>query len=281
MSTTKKSRSIGSVLKATLTHFSKSNTFQEGAALAYYSVFSILPMVMVATSVLGLIWGDQAVNGEIYDQLKGVLGSDAAEQVQDIIKNQHKHHRSGITAILGFLTLMLSASGMFNQLHTSFNNIWGITAKPKNGFVAYIYKHITSFSILITLFFTITLSVSIHGFLTRHSAAGHADLTSLLLLEHVVSFLLIALLFALMFRFLGSTQASWKVCVIAGLFTSVLFLVGKYLIGLYIGHSHLSSTFGSASLLALIMLWVYYTSQILFLGASMVHVLGDDKLLDT
>ncbi|MEL6989004.1 MAG: YihY/virulence factor BrkB family protein, partial [Bacteroidota bacterium] len=252
-------------------HFSNSNTFQEGAALAYYSVFSILPMIMILIAIFGLLWGEQSVSGEIYQELKGILGDQGASQLQDLIKSQHQQHNSKITALIGFSTLALGATGMFNQLHTSFNNIWNIKSKPRNSFLFYLSKHAISFTIIVLLFLVITLSLSINSFLTKHSSAS-SNLFSLLIWELLIAYFLMAFLFALMFKFVGDAKVHWKVSLLGGLFTSLLFLIGKYLIGLYIGHSKISSTFGSASLLALLMVWVYYTSQIIFMGASFVKV---------
>ncbi len=263
------------LFKHTFQHFFNSNTFQKGASMAYYTVFSLLPMIIIITSLLGILFGKQAVSGEIYSQLKDFLGNDAALQIQDIIKNQHSQHNSIVTSVIGFVTLLFSASGMFNQIHNSFNSIWNIKAKPKNSIVRYLTKHISSISILILLFFIILISTTIHSVLIKHSATIHSDYRLSYIYEHLTSFLIIALVFGLMFKFLGDAKVYWKPALLGGLFTSFLFMIGKIAIGMYIGHSHLTSTFGSASVLALIMLWVYYTSQIIFLGASFVKVLSD------
>ena len=262
-------------LKDLFNHFSNSDTFQKGAALAYYAVFSLLPMIMIVTSVLGIFFGKEAVSGEIYEQLNGVLGKDAALQIQDIIKNQHTQHNTILTTITGFFVLALSASGMFSQLHGAFNSIWDLKAKPKSSILAYLTHHFASFSILITLFFILLLSTSIHSFLVKHSSNLPNTFQSIYLLEHLVSYLLIALVFALMFKFLGDAIVHWKAALIGGFFTALLFIFGKIGIGFYIGHTHVSTTFGSASVLAVLMIWIYYTSQIIFLGASFVKVLGD------
>lgn len=263
------------LFKDTFNHFFNSNTFQKGASLAYYAVFSIFPIIIIITTILGFVFGKQAVSGEIYNQLNGILGNDASLQVQNIIKNQHKNHNSVVTAIIGFVTLALSASGMFSQIHSSFNSIWNIKAKPKSSILNYFTKHLSSFSILITLFFILILSTSINSFLMKHSQGLHTDYRLSYLYEHLVSFIIIAIMFTLMFKFLGDAKIHWKPVIIGGLFTSLLFLLGKVGIGMYIGKSNISTTFGSTSVLALIMLWVYYTSQIIFLGASFVKALSD------
>lgn len=263
------------MIKDTFSLFFKSNTFQEGAALAYYTVFSILPMVIIIISIFGLIWGEKAVAGDIYLELRSIIGNDAALSFQNIIKSQHTQHNSLITTIIGFATLALSSSGMFNQLHGSFNRIWNIEAKPKSSLISYLSKHFISFSILIGLFFIIMVSISINSLLVKYSTDATTNFPITLFWEHMVSFLLVSLMFSLMFKFLGDAKIHWKVGLISGVFTSILFIFGKYAIGLYIGHSHISSTFGSASVLALLMVWIYYTSQIIFLGASFMYILGE------
>lgn len=261
--------------KELFNHFFNSNTFQKGASLAYYAVFSLLPIIVILTSLLGIFFGEQAVSGEIYTQLKNALGSDAAHQIQDLIKNQHTQHNSTITSIIGFATLALSASGMFSQVHNSFNSIWNIKAKPKSSILQYLSKHFLSFVLLIVLFFILLISTTINSFLIKHSQNLSEHYQNSYLYEHFLSFIIIGIAFAIMFKFLGDAIVKWKIALLGGLFTSLLFIFGKIAIGMYIGHSHISSTFGSASVLALLMLWIYYTSQIIFLGASFVKILSD------
>lgn len=264
-----------SFLKEVFNHFFKSNTFQKGASLAYYAVFSFLPIIIIITSLLGLLFGKQAVSGEIYTQLKGVLGNDASIQIQNFIKNQHINHNSVLTSIIGFVTLAFSASGMFTQIHNSFNSIWGIKAKPKNSILKYLSKHLVSFLILIVLFLMMFMSTAINSFLIKHANSLAIDNRYWFLYEHLFSFLILGLIFGIMFKFLGDAKVHWIASIAGGLLTSLFFLLGKVGIGMYIGHSHVSSTFGSASVLALLMLWVYYTSQIIFLGASFVKIISN------
>ncbi len=262
-------------LKEVFNHFFRSNTFQKGAALAYYAVFSLLPMIVIVTSILGIFFGKHAVSGEIYTQLKDILGSEAAQQIQAIIKNQHVHHNNVLTTVIGFVTLGLSASGMFSQIHNAFNSLWDIKAKPKSSILRYVTKHFTSFGVIIVLFFIILISTTISSFLLKYTDGIHDDYKLSYLYEHLLSFAVISIVFMIMFKVLGDAKVNWKAALFGGLFTSLLFLFGKVGIGMYIGHSHISSTFGSASVLALLMLWVYYTSQIVFLGASFVKVISD------
>ncbi len=260
--------------KEVFNHFFNSNTFQKGAALAYYAVFSIFPIIIILISVLGMVFGKQAVSGEIFAQLKDLLGSDAALQIQDMIKNQHVQHNSLLTTMIGFVTLGLSASGMLSQIHNAFNDMWGIKAQPKSSILRYFTKHFASFGILILLFFILLISTLANSFLVKHGANFHPDYKFSVVYEHLTSFFIVSLMFAIMFRFLGDTRVHWKPALFSGMFTGLLFIFGKIGIGMYLGKAHLSTTFGSASVLALIMLWVYYTSQIMFLGASFVKILS-------
>lgn len=256
-------------------HFLISNTFQKGAALAYYAVFSILPIIIIATSLLGLFFGKQAVSGEIYNQFKDILGNEASMQIQNIIKNQHINHNSILTSVIGFGTLCFSASGMFNQIHNSFNDVWSIKSKPKNTIINYFSKHLVSFFLLVVLFFIISINTALSYFILKHSESLHIDYKFIYVYDHIISFIIICVCFSLMFRFLGDAKIHIKAIIYGGLFTAFLFFFGKIAIGIYIKHSHIYSTFGSASIIALLMVWIYYTSQIIFLGASFVKIVSD------
>lgn len=261
--------------KEVFAHFSDSDTFQKGAALAYYTVFSILPIIIIITSLLGLFFGEQAVSGVIYEQLNGTLGRDAAMHLQSIVKNQHINHNNVLTTAIGFATLALSASGMVSQIHNAFNNIWNIKEKPKSSVLKYISKHLVSFAILVVLFFVLLVSTTLNSFLNKYAEGLHDAYELAFVYEHIVSLVVISFITGLMFKYLGDAKMHWKPAVLGGLFTGVLFVLGKSAIGLYIGHSHVSSTFGAASVLVLLMLWVYYTSQIIFLGASFVKIVSE------
>ena len=262
------------ILKEVFIHFLNSNTFQEGASLAYYTIFSFVPIIIIFISLLGFFFGDQAVSGEIYTQLKGVFGNDASIQIQEIIKNHHTNHNSITTTIIGFVILIFSALGMFTQIHDSFNSIWNVNVKSKSSIIKYFSKYLVSLFLLISLFFIIFISTIISSLLITYSQNLHVDYNFLYIYEHFLSFAIMSIVFTIMFKFLGDAQLHWKVTFIGGLITSLLFIFGKVVIAWYIGYSHLSSTFGSAMFLVLLLLWIYYTSQILFLGASFVKVIS-------
>ena len=261
--------------KEVFNHFLDSNTFQKGAALGYYAVFSLLPMIIIITSLLGIFFGEKAVSGEIYDQLKDVLGNEASIQLQNLIKNQHTNYNSSLTAIIGFATLALSAAGMFSQVHSSFNSIWNIKAKPKSSILKYLKQHFVSFLILLLLFLIILISTSASSFLLKNAENLKSGVDLFYIYEHIISFFVLAFIFSIMFTFLSDAKVNFKASLAAGAFTSLFFLFGKMGIAYLISSSHISTTFGSASLLALLMIWVYYTSQIIFLGASFLKVISE------
>lgn len=208
-------------------------------------------------------------------QLKNTLGSLAENQIQQIISKHQVNHNSVITTVMSFATLLLTASGMFNQIHNAFNSLWNIKAKPKSSILRYFTKHLSSFVLLMTLFFVLIVSTSLNAFLIHHSEHLHENYRLSFLYEHISSLLIIAFLFTLMFKFLGDAIVHWKPAFIAGIFTAILFVLGKIGISVYLAKSHLTTSFGAASVLALIMLWVYYTSQIIFLGASFLKILSN------
>ncbi len=261
-------------LKALFSHFMRSNTFEKGAALSYYAVFSFLPIIMIITSVLGLLFKEDAISAELYNVLNNIVGDQGAHQFEALIKNQHFYHNNILTTIIGITTLLLTATGMFNQIHKSLNAIWGLKVKPEKSILNYFVRHITSLLILIFLGFILLLSTTINSFFIKYSSRLPDVFLNAHLYEYIISFFLITLLFAVLFRSFGNAIVPWKTAIVSAGFTSILFLIGKIGIGLYIANSDIKSTFGAASILALLMIWVFYSSQILYLGASFAYVFG-------
>jgi membrane protein len=231
-------------------------------------------MIIIVISILGMLFGKQSVSSDIVHQLSDTVGVEAATQIQNIIRNQHIHHNHLLTTIVGFATLILGTSGMLSQVHNALNAMWDIKAKPKNSIVRYLKKHLLSFSVLILLFFTMLATSAISSFLIKFKGDLHPDYELLYLYEHLVSFFVITTIFFIIFKSLSDAKVHWKVALWGSLFTGTLFMLGKLLIAYIVGNSHLNTTFGSASVLAIIMLWVYYTSQIIFLGSSFIKLLS-------
>jgi|TARA_B110000211_G_scaffold14516_1_gene15268 membrane protein len=263
------------LLKDVSIHFFKSNTFQKGAALAYFAVFSFIPMIVIIISLLGMFFGEDAISGEVYLKLKGFLGSEASLQVQKLIKVQHINHDSVLTTIVGFVVLFFTASRMFNQIHNSLNSIWDIKSKPKNGILYFVIKNVSSILLIIVLFFLIFISTSTTSFIHKFTEDIYYIKKISFVYEHLITYLSISIMYAIMYAFFADAKVYWKAALLGGLFTSVLFLIGKAGISIYIGDTNFDSAFGSASVLALFMVWVFYIAQSIFLGASFVKVYSD------
>ena len=263
------------LLKDVSIHFFKSNTFQKGAALAYFAVFSFIPMIVIIISLLGMFFGEDAISGEVYLKLKGFLGSEASLQVQKLIKVQHINHDSVLTTIVGFVVLFFTASRMFNQIHNSLNSIWDIKSKPKNGILYFVIKNVSSILLIIVLFFLIFISTSTTSFIHKFTEDIYYIKKISFVYEHLITYLSISIMYAIMYAFFADAKVYWKAALLGGLFTSVLFLIGKAVISIYISDTNFDSAFGSASVLALFMVWVFYIAQSIFLGASFVKVYSD------
>lgn len=262
------------LLKEIYRHYLISNTFEKGAALSYYTVFSFLPITMIITSILGMLFKEDVVSDELFKVLNNIVGDQGAHQFEEIIRNQHLHHDSMITTIIGIATLLLAATGMFNQIQKSLNAIWGLKARPEKNVINYFMRRITSLLILIFVAFILLVSTTINSLFLKYANILPGSFLHAHLYEHVISFLFITLLFTVLFRLIRIAIVPWKTALASAVFTSTLFFLGKIAIGFYIAYSDINSTFGTASFLTLLMIWVYYTSQILFMGASFAFVFG-------
>ena len=243
------------LIKDSFTHFLDSDPFQEGAALAYYSIFSLVPVIIIIISILDLFFSKQMVSGEVFGLFKNFLGEDAATQIQNTIKDQNTNHNSVLTTIIGFVTLAFAASGILSQIHDSFNRIWNLNAKVKNNIFSYASKHMMSLFLLITFLFFIFLTTGLNSFLVKHYDSIHIDYNYLVIVEHVISFVVASVIFTIMFKTLGDAKLNLKPAMFGGLITSFLFFVGKVSIGLYLGYTNPTSIFGSSSYIGIFMLW--------------------------
>lgn len=263
------------LIRDSCTHFLNSDPLQEGAALAYYSIFSLMPVSIIIISLLDIFFSKQAISGEVFILFKDSLGNDAAIQIQNMIKDQHTNYNSIITSVVGFSSLAFSTSAVLNQIHDSFNKIWKIKIEVKSNVFKYASKHLKSFFLLISFLFFILLTTCLNSFLVKHYNSLHIDYGFLVVFEHIVSFVVSSIVFSIMFKTLSDVKVNLKPAIFGGLITSLLFIIGKIGIGIYIGNTNTSSDFGSSSFLGLFMLWVYYISQIIFLGASFVKIISD------
>lgn len=244
-----------------------------GAALAYYTVFSFAPIIVVATSIAGYFFGRDAISGQLDNELSGLLGQEAAETLQEIVSNAYISGDSLWGTLIGVGTLIFAATGVFTNLKTSMNKIWEIRPTPTNGIMAFIKTKVLSFSFVVGLGFllmiTLVLNAVVIGFMDKLAEYVPAlGATMLAVTTWLLSTAVTTVIFVLLFRYLPDARARWKDLWAGALFTAILFGLGRVAIGFYIGNSDFSSTYGAAGALITLLIWTYYNSQILFLGAE-------------
>jgi membrane protein len=247
-----------------------------GAALAYYAIFSLAPLLLIVIAVAGLVWGREAVQGQLVGQLQGIVGPQGGEAIQTMIANAGKQGSGVLATIVGLVTILFGATGVFVQLQSSLDRIWNVEPKPGGGIWSFVRTRMLSFGMVLGIGFLLLISLVVA---TAVSAVG-AWATGLLPgakvlvegLTFVVSFAMVTLLFAMIYRFLPDVKIAWRDVWIGAAVTALLFTLGKFLIGLYLAKSSVTSTYGAAGSLVLVLLWIYYSSQILFLGAEFTQV---------
>lgn len=261
------------LLKNTVSAFLADNGFRLSASLSYYTIFSLGPVMVIIISLSGIFFGHDAVRGKIYGEIQNLVGSDAALQLQEIIKNVEYSQYETKGLILGIAMLLIGASSVFTEIQDSINSIWTVKAKPRKGWWKFIRNRLLSFSLIISIGFislvSLIVSAALDGFSERwlrlfpDSIIVLAYIANLLIVLFVVSSL-----FVVIFKVLPDAWINWKAVFRGALFTSILFMIGKFLISFYITQSKITSTYGTATSIIVILVWVYYSAVILFLGAE-------------
>jgi membrane protein len=265
------------VLRQAMTEFLNDHGMKLSASLSYYTIFSIGPVLIIIISLAGIFYGREAVQGKIYFQIRGLIGDQAAIQVQEIIQNIEKSQLSTSGAVVGLVILLIGATGVFTEIQDSINFIWSIRAKPKHGWLKLVLNRLLSFSLIVSVGFILMVSLAVHALVD----ALHGKLMTLFdrdlvfvlkSFNYVILFLVITALFSIIFKVLPDATVRWRDVLVGSAFTAVLFLVGKFLIGFYLGNSNIGMTYGAAASVMIILLWVYYSSIILFFGAEFTKV---------
>lgn len=269
-------KQIFRLLKETFKEWQEDKSSRLAAALAYYTVFSLAPLLIIVIAIAGAIFGEEAARGEIVSQIQGLVGQEGATVIEEAIQNADQPQISSIASIFSIIFLLIGASGVFAQLQESLNEIWNVKAQPKNGLAGLIRKRILSFSAVLGIGFLLLVSLVISAVLSGISNY-FSDLIPGVdflwqILNFVVSFGVITLLFALMYKFLPDVKIDWSDVWIGALITALLFTIGKFALGLYLGRGSFGSTYGAAGSLVIILAWVYYSAQILFFGAEFTQV---------
>jgi membrane protein len=266
-------KGIWQVLKNTFSGFSDDKVTKLSASLAYYTVFAMAPLLIIIISLSGIFLGQKAVEGKIYGQLAGFIGSDTAIQLQEMIKNASLAGKSKIAAIIGGITLLVGATTVFAEIQDSINMIWGLKPKPKRGWVKMLKNRFLSFSVIVSLGFLLLVSLSITTLIDSFSGSLRAHFPGVAviifyIINLAITLLVITSIFGVIFKVLPDAKIKWKDVLSGAITTAILFMIGKFAISFYISKSNVGSTYGAAGSLVILLLWVYYSAIILYFGAE-------------
>jgi membrane protein len=244
-----------------------------GAALSYYSVFSIGPLILIAVAIAGLVFGRDAVQGQVADALRGLLGESGAQSINGMLASADRPREGFIATLVGIVTLVAAALGVVLQLKDAFNTVWEVTETPGRGAWAFVRTYVLSLAAALAVGFLLLVSMVMTAGLAAFGKYIGSMLpeAALQIAASGASFAMIALLFALMFKWMPDAQVQWRDVWLGAVATAALFEIGKFLIGFYIGKQGLESTYGAASSLVVVLIWVYYSAQIVLLGAEFTH----------
>lgn len=265
------------LLRTTFLEFNDDNAIKLSAALSYYTIFALPPLLIIIITICGFFFGEEAVTGELYGQINRLVGNDAAIQIQDAIKNVQLSDSNFFVTIFGVVMLLIGASGVFAEIQSSINFIWGLRAKPNKGLKKFIQNRIMSFSMIVSVGFLMLVSLMLNAVLDVLNARLKLYLAdSTVYLFYVINLIIvlgsITLLFAIIFRTLPDGIIKWKDAFIGAGCTAVLFMIGKFAIGFYLGNSTIASVYGAAGSVIIILVWVYYSAIILYFGAEFTKV---------
>ncbi len=265
------------ILKETGLAFIDNKGPKYSAALAYYTIFSLAPMLIIIIWIGSRIFGQAAIEGKIYNEIKDFIGSRAAFQIQEMIRNVSIYEDDTLATVIGFGTLFIGATIVFTEIQDTLNTIWGIKAKPKRGLLKLVINRLLSFSMVIGIGFLMLVSLGINAFLSLFSNFIQRYISEIYyplfqVLNFLLTFFVISLLLILIFKFLPDAKIKWKDVTAGAVATALLFMVGKFAISLYLTYSDIGSAYGAAGSLILVLAWVYYSSIILFFGAEFTQV---------
>jgi membrane protein len=273
------------IVKKTVADFSSDDCMSLGGALAFYTMFSLPSLLLIVTGVAGLVFGSQQVQQRVVSQMGQLAGPQAADQVRTVLANQQQQLGGGLLpTVVGIVVLFVGATGVVSQLQASLNKIWDVQPDSQQGGVwRFITKRILSFGMLLAIAFLLLVSLAVSTALAAVGdrlggmVGGDVAQPLLLAVNFVISLVVVTLLFAAMYKVLPDAEVAWRDVWVGALITAILFTVGKFLIGLYLGNTNVGSAYGAAGSLVVVLVWVYYSSLILFLGAEFTKVWADER----
>lgn len=267
-----KFKTVWAILKQAASGFSSDNVLKMSGSLAYSTIFSMAPLIIIVIFLADIFLGRHAIEGTVYAQIREFVGNDAALQIQNMIRNASLSGKSRGAIILGAITLLVGATSVFGEIQDSINRIWGLKPKPKKGWVKMLLNRLLSFSVIISLGFILMVSLVVNAIVEALMNQLQHLFHNVTLLAYTINQVLIlsvtTLLFAVIFKVLPDARIKWKHVMVGALTTAVLFLIGKFAITAYITHSSVGTAYGAAGSLVVVLLWVYYSSAILYFGAE-------------
>ncbi|MGJ8733471.1 YihY/virulence factor BrkB family protein [Cellulophaga fucicola] len=270
-------KELPSLLSKTYKSWMADDPFRLSAIVAYYTVLALPALLVIIINVVGSIWGIEIVQGQLTDEFTSALGKDAATAIEQIISETQDSDKNLLSTIIGIGTLLFGATGVFYQLKISLNEIWKIKPNPKASIWKIITDRAVSFAFILVIGFLLLVSFIVTAAISALNSYIRDVLPDVLLyvayiLDFVLSVGIISVLFALMFKYLPDAKIKWKTVWIGAILTAILFVIGKLLLGIYFGQADPGSTYGAAGSIVLILLWVSYSSLILFFGAEFTYV---------
>jgi membrane protein len=264
------------LLKATCSEWTRDKVPRMSAALAYYTIFSLAPLLVIAIAIAGIAFGVKAAQGEITGQIQGLIGVDGAKAVQTMIESAHKPAQSAIASVIGVLALLVGASGVFSEMQDALNGIWHVSPDDKSGIWNLAKARFLTFGMVLGIGFLLLVSLLLSAALAAVAKYVEGILPVPAVFLHSVDFLFslvfITVLFAMIFKLLPNVQIAWSDVWVGAALTSVLFTVGKFIIGFYIGKSVSASAYGAAGSLVIVVAWIYYSALLLYFGAEFTRV---------
>lgn len=275
-------KNILKVASGTFSAFISDKGLKLSASLSYYTVFSLGPLLLLLISLAGIFLGKDAIQGKLFSEMNGLIGSNAALQVQDMVRNMELSGKSALSLTIAIITLLIGATSVFGEIQDSINMIWKVKAKPKRGWVKLLRDRLLSSSLIISIGFLLVVSLVVNGFILALSQYftrlfPGAALIFINILNMGLSFLFISVLFGVIFKVLPDVKISWKDVRAGAFFTAILFLIGRFVIGFYIETTATGSAFGAAGSIIVILVWVYYTAAILYMGAEFTQTFAEFK----
>ncbi|MFN8670784.1 MAG: YihY/virulence factor BrkB family protein [Candidatus Sericytochromatia bacterium] len=256
----------------------KDKAMEMGAAIAYYTIFSLPPLLIILITLTGIFFGEYAIQGKIVAQIQGLVGKDVAITIESIIKNTHRPDISSYSAIIGIVALLLGATGVFSQVKQSLNKIWGVEPKYQSGILAFIKDKIIPFFMVLLIGFLVVLSVIVETIVSNFNEfigiylVGELYVFLLKISNFNISFGILTIMFALIYKVLPDVDISFRDVSLGAFVTAILFMIGKYVISLYIINTNIGLSYGTAGSMIILLVWIFYASLIFLFGAEFTQI---------